>query len=57
MRTGVDGALVRLVQNDDTVLRERGVEHCLTQEHAVGEVLDDGAVRGLVVEAHTVAHL
>ena len=45
------------VQNDAAVFPEQGVRNGLTQEHAVGQELDSGVVRGDIVEAHCVADL
>ena len=45
------------VQNDAAVFPEQGVQNGLTQEHAIGQELDFGVVRGDIVEAHRVANL
>ena len=51
----VEAALVRLIDDDDFVLREERVGEGFGEEHPVGHQLDDGAVAGFLVKAHLIA--
>ena len=52
----IEAALVRLIDDDDFVLREEGVAEGFGEEQAVGHQLDDGAVAGFFVKTHLVAN-
>ena len=51
----IEAALVRLIDNDDFVLREVRVGKGFGEQHAVGHQLDDGGVAGFFVKAHLIA--
>ena len=51
----VEAALVRLIDDDDFVLREVRVGEGFGEQHAVGHQLDDGGVAGFFVKAHLIA--
>ena len=46
---------MRLIDDDDFVLREERVGEGFGEEHPVGHQLDDGAVAGFFVKAHLIA--
>jgi hypothetical protein len=48
---------VSFVHNDGLVLEEVLTAECLTQQHAVCHVLDDGLVRGAVLKTDGVTNL
>ena len=52
----VEAALVRLIDDDDFVLREVRVGKGFGEQHAVGHQLDDGGVAGFFVKTHLVAN-
>ena len=52
----IEAALVRLIDNDDFVLREVRVGKGFGEQHAVGHQLDDGGVAGFFVKTHLVAN-
>ena len=54
---GADGALMRLIDHHDLVPAQAVVQQGLSQQHAVGHVLDAGGGGGAVVKADLVAHL
>ncbi len=54
---GVDRPFVCLVQHDDGVLLEIGVDETLSQEHTVCHVLDDRLRAGHILETDGVADL
>ena len=47
---------MRLVDDDNVILRQQPVVQQLTQQHTIGEVLAAGVAAGAVVETHRVAH-
>ena len=51
----VEAALVRLIDDDDFVLREVRVGEGFGEQHAVGHQFDDGGVAGFFVKTHLVA--
>ena len=51
----VEAALVRFIDDDDFVLREKRVGEGFGEEHAVGHQFNHGAVAGFFVKAHLVA--
>ena len=51
----IEAALVRLIDDDDFVLREVRVGKGFGEEHPVGHQLDDGGVAGFLVKTHLVA--
>lgn len=53
----VNGSLVGLVQHDDGILSEVGVNQALSQQHAVCHVLDDCFWAGAILKSNSVAHL
>ena len=52
----VEAALVRLIDDDDFVLREVRVGKGFGEQHAVGHQFDDGGVAGFFVKTHLVAN-
>jgi len=54
---GVYGALMGLVQHDDGILRQVGVNQALAQQHAVRHVLDDRLRARAVLKPNCVADL
>ena len=54
---GVDGALVRFVQDDDAVRAHGLVQQTLTQQHAVRHIFDHRLRPGAVLETDRIAHL
>ena len=51
----IEAAFVRLIDDDDFVLREERVGKGFGEQHAVGHQLDDGGVAGFFVKAHLIA--
>ena len=50
-------SLVRLVQHDDCILSEVGVDQAFSEQHPVCHVLDDCFGAGAVLKSNGVAHL
>ena len=50
----IEAALVRLIDDDDFVLREKGVGKGFGKQQAVGHQLNHGAVAGFLVKAHLI---
>lgn len=53
----VDGPLVGLIQHDDGILSEVGVNQALSQQHAICHILDDCFWAGAILKSNGVAHL
>lgn len=54
---GGQSALVHFVENDDIVLLEQRVGDCLSQKHAIGDVLQHRLGARVLLKTHRVAHL